>query len=258
MSLSPIVEKPHVFLALLLLCLLVSLASAQSPRTSSRDSTQPTPQTASPKAGLPVGAKPENANQRVETVKWTDVGVFIVMIVGMLLQLGVSAVGFGLIWFQVGLFRVQIEQLNRGIRGETHSRLYDHYLKVTERLAEQSKLRPYFYNPDKELKEDDAGYADLREEIDMMCEIIAGLLEHAAVQEENLPKDSWEACWKAYTIERFAKSVELRKFFRDNYEWYAESFRRVVKAEFPHLILPCGCTTEAAAKQKTCSKGKGT
>ena len=248
MSLIAILANPRLFLTSILICMLVTLASAQSPRASSSVSSQSKPQTGAAIENAPVAANSGNATQQAERVKWTDV----VIAIAVSLQLLISVVGFWLIWLQV-------KQLNRGIRGETHSRLYDHYLKVTERLAVESKLRPYFYDPKKELKEDDAGYADLREEIDMMCEIISGLLEHAAVQKENLPKDSWVACWQAYTYERFEKSVELRKFFRDNRKWYAESFRNVVELKYPHLVLPCGCTaeectTEEAAKEKTCPK----
>lgn len=202
--------------------------------------TQPTPPTGNtPEA---PGRKVEGPAQILETVKSTDVSIVRLMLIGIALQ----AIGFGLVWSQV-------RQLNRGIQGETHSKLYDHYLKITERLAGETKLRPYFYNREKELKTDAAGYADLRGEIDMMCEIILGLLEHAAVQKKNLPKDSWTACWEAYTNERLDKSIELRKFFRENHLWYAKSFRAVVAAKYPHLTKDCGCAPREAAIQRDCA-----
>lgn len=183
----------------------------------------------------------ENSRQPAETVKWTDVYIWRLMAFG----IGVQVIGFALVWWQVG-------QLKRGIQGETHSRLYDHYLKITERLAAEKDLRAYFYDPKVELKEGAANYADLRDRIDMMCEVILGLLEHAAVQEKNLPKDSWEACWEKYTHERFDKSLELRKFLRDNHGWYAKSFCRVVAERYPHLIKVCGCTIDVAAANADC------
>jgi hypothetical protein len=178
---------------------------------------------------------PAKEDVGTEKVKWTDVWDFRVLTVGIVLQL-----------FALGLVWRQIEKLKQGIQGETHSKLYDHYLKVNELLSQQSRLRPYFYNQ-KVLKEDAAGYADLRDEIDMMCEVIAGLLEHATVQEVNLPRATWETCWKAYTYERFEKSPELRQFFHDNQEWYAEPFRKVVGRRYPELIKPCNSTAGGTA-----------
>ncbi len=181
---------------------------------------------------------------QVETVKWTDVEILRWMKIGILVQAIISVLGFLILFFQ-------ITQLNRGIRGDAHSKLYDHYLKVTERLADAPHLRPYLYNC-KILNLEAAGYADLREELDMMCEIILGLLEHATVQKENLPEDSWHACWEAYTNERLEKSVELRRFFRENYRWYAKSFQCVVKEKFPHLVHDCNCDTDTVITQNTC------
>ena len=67
----------------------------------------------------------------------------------------------------------------------------------------------------------------------MMCELLAGLLEHAALQRKNLPGEFWEECWRNYTYERFDSSPALREFWRDNPKLYALTFRTVVNFR-PH------------------------
>ena len=144
-------------------------------------------------------------------VPWNDVA-----------QLAISVVAFPFVVYQIW-------QLNRSVQADTHSNLYDHYLKVIELFFEKPHLRPYFYEC-KRLTDDAnaAGNEKLRREIDVMCETIAGLLEHAAVQKKNLPGDSWENCWKAFTVERFRQSPALRQFLAKNGGWYAEAFRTML------------------------------
>lgn len=166
-------------------------------------------------------------NGKTGKVGWTDVQA-IIPIIGFSLQLLISSVGFALLIRQITL-------LNRGIQGDTHSKLYNHYLKVNDLLSKKPELRPYFYDG-KPLEEGSPGHENVLAEIEMRSEIILGLLEHAAVQKNNLPADSWEHCWSAYTYERFKKSPELQKFFRNNYHWYAGSFCEVVRKKFPQLL----------------------
>jgi len=200
------------------------MALAQTPAASPTSPSQSSPQTSVSPARNATDGSIGNAKDKVT---WTDLEAMIPMM-GFGLQIVISIAGFTLVWWQ-------IKQLNRSIAGDTHSKLYDHYLKVTELLSQKPALRPFFYEG-VELERGFPGYADLRAEIEMTCEIILGLLEHAAVQEKNLPKETWETCWKAYTHERFEKSPELQKFFKDNRKWYAEPFRKVVGSRFRELI----------------------
>jgi len=180
-------------------------------------------------APIAASTNPGNATESSKTdkVRWTDLEA-IIPIIGFSLQLLISAVGFSLVFWQIRL-------LNQGIQGDTHSKLYDHYLKVNDLLSKKPELRPYFYY-DYKLKDDSPGHATVLAEIEMMSEIILGLLEHAAVQRDNLPADSWEHCWYAYTVERFKRSPELQRFFQDNHQWYAGSFCEVIQKEFPELF----------------------
>lgn len=229
------------FLNLILICLLAAFACAQSSTTPRITST---PLAAEPDTtSIPAAGNLANT-QSVENVKWTDVAVFKAMVVGIVLQLLISVIGFYFLWAQIKL-------LASGIVGETHSKLYDHYLKITDRLFSEDVLKPYFYDQE-ELKATDT--PQLRRRVELMSEMIAGLLEHATLQRGNLPDDSWRACWEAYTEERLKQSVELRRFLRENYAWYAKSFRETVGAKHPHLIEKCKCPIELVIKDPQCAE----
>jgi hypothetical protein len=229
--------------SVLLILMFVTAANGQAPTANRpRQSISPTP-TNSP-APLTNNANSASVNSstatesgKSEKVRWTDLEA-IIPIIGFSLQLIISAVGFGLVVWQISL-------LNRGIQGDTHSRLYDHYLKVNDLLSKKPELRPYFYDG-KSLEASHPKHADMLAEIQMMSEVILGLLEHAAVQKDNLPPDSWANCWSNYTDERFQKSPELKKFFKDNHQWYALSFCEVIRGKFPELLKPAQPTSATA------------
>jgi hypothetical protein len=132
-----------------------------------------------------------------EAVKWTDVA-----------QLLVTIIGFVFVVLQLGSLRRQIE-------GDTHADLYGQYMEMGKLFLRKPHLRPYFYDST---------------EIDMMCELITTLLEHAALQRHNLPGESWADCWRAYTYARFDSSSVLRQWWRANEEVYAASFRTIVNS----------------------------
>ncbi len=87
--------------------------------------------------------------------------------------------------------------IQRAIQSDTHSKLYTHYLEVTKLLLQKPQLRPYFYGG-KVLDKSVPDQADIRQEIEVMCEVFLSLFEHAVVQKNNLPGDSWQNCWRAY------------------------------------------------------------
>jgi hypothetical protein len=147
-------------------------------------------------------------------VKWTDV----VLAAG-------SVIGFVLVIYQ-------LMQLRHSIAGEAHGKLYAQYVELGKLLLARPHLYPYFFEC-KRLEGKEADNTALRNELSMMCELTLGLLEHAVVQRVNLPEDSWENCWRAYTYDRFANSSELRSFFEAKRKWYARSFCEVIDARRP-------------------------
>ena len=146
-----------------------------------------------------------------EAVKWTDVA-----------QLLVTVIGFVFVV-------LQLRSLRRATEGDTHADLYGQYMEMGKLFLRKPHLRPYFYDS-AEIDVTAPNGARIKQEVAMMCELITTLLEHAALQRPNLPGESWEECWKAYTYARFDSSSVLREWWRCNQQVYADSFRKVVNA----------------------------
>jgi hypothetical protein len=75
----------------------------------------------------------------------------------------------------------------------------------------------------------DVSNPHLTEEIELMSEMFLGLIEHAKLQEKNMPKDSWKNCWLPFSHERIRKSPQLMNFFRSNNVWYTQALRDVFR-----------------------------
>jgi hypothetical protein len=138
--------------------------------------------------------------------RWTDVAQGFVPI-------AVALAGVPFIWYQ-------LREVNRSVQGETLSELYGHYHDVVSIFLERPHLRPYFYE-NKTL--DDFADPELRSQVRTMCELIAGVLEHAVVQEQNVPKGSWKDCWESYVRERLKTSVVLREYLKENMDIYLKT-----------------------------------
>jgi len=145
------------------------------------------------------------------------------------IQASASLIGFIVIGYQV-------IQLRKNILGATQDRLYAHYMEILKLFMEKPHLYSYFYNAKAYSKLDD-NRENLREEIDIMSEAIFGIIEHACLQKQNLPHDSWNNCWQPYAHERMRKSAEMEKFIDPNQAWDTDSLRKVVK-EFYSMGRP--------------------
>lgn len=110
----------------------------------------------------------------------------------------------------------QISHLRKTMLASAHDRLEAHYLEVTKSFLAKPHLRPYFYQNAKL----DSDTGNRRSEIDMMSEILLGLIEHASLQKDNLTDETWDDCWEPYAMERLSKSIELRNFLNANRSWY--------------------------------------
>lgn len=132
-----------------------------------------------------------------------------------------SLIGFVVIGYQV-------IQLRKNIRGATQDRIYAHYNEVIKLFMQNPHLYPYFYKG-KQYSNLDNNRKNLREEIDIMSEAIFGVIEHACLQRQNLPNDSWRNCWEPYAHERMGKSPEMGRFIDPNQNWYTAALRKVVK-----------------------------
>jgi hypothetical protein len=132
-------------------------------------------------------------------VRWTDIVQVIVGVGG------------------IPLIIYQLREVQRSIQGQTLSELYDHYHQVVSAFLKKPELRPYFYE---NKSFDESTSAGLRVEVECMCELIAGILEHAMVQEKNVPSSAWSECWETFVIERIKKSSVLREYLKRNASWY--------------------------------------
>jgi hypothetical protein len=106
--------------------------------------------------------------------------------------------------------------------------LYGQYIEVGKLFFSHPELRPYFYAPAKGDRPKAEEGPD-RQRIATMCELITSLMEHASLQRDNLPGDSWEECWRPYAKARLKESKVLNDWWEKEKNMYAESFGEVVK-----------------------------
>lgn len=145
-----------------------------------------------------------------EKVKWTDVA-----------QLGVAIVGFVLIW-------LQLAKLKKALAGDAYTSLYEQYVDVCKLFLQKPHLRPYFYEQ-RTVDSREPGSEKTLAEIEIVAELMVGLLEHAALQQDSIPKEIYTQCWLEYTKDRF-KSPSLVAYWHENQRWYAKEFQIVVTA----------------------------
>lgn len=123
-----------------------------------------------------------------------------------------TAIGFGFVAWQAA-------ELRTTITDDALNTLYKQYTEMLSLLYTKPELYPYVYS--------NAVLSDpaLRAEMNLICEALLALIEHALMYDRRLPHDAWNNCWKPFAIERFRKSKELCKFFEDNKCWYAQSLK---------------------------------
>jgi len=161
----------------------------------------------------------------MDSVKWTDVWQAYASIGNLAVAfcaLVVAAFGLWAVWLQVRQVKVQVRQVNQTVAAETHSKLYDHYTNVVGMLLEHPHLRAYLYDGAPLEK---TASNELKSQCDTMCELMAGLLEHAWLQHGNLPPSSWRQCWMQFIKARIQESPSLQVFLDKNKEWYVKEFR---------------------------------
>jgi hypothetical protein len=139
----------------------------------------------------------------------------------------VAAVGLPvLIWHVRGVHR-GIETQTRNIQAQTLGCLYNHYFTLCRTLLRRPHLRGYLY--DGALMATVPADDKRRSQVDTVCEMMTGLLEHAVLQQPNIPPDSWSNCWQPFLKEMYKKSdSELAGFYRKNRHFYSKDFQRVV------------------------------
>ena len=138
-------------------------------------------------------------------------------------QAVVAFLGFIILWWQ-------INGLKKAVHSETQAKLYDHYTNVVALILERPYLRPYLYKDDPVPGESEEA-AKRRREVETMCEIMAGLLEHGLLQKDNLPTKAWRQCWESFISARVNESQPLCHFVKRNEQWYVKLFRDLFPAD---------------------------
>lgn len=138
-----------------------------------------------------------------------------------------------LIWHVRGVHK-GIKTQTRNLQAQTLGRLYNHYFTVCRILLRRPHLRGYLYDGVvmKALPVD----AKRRSQVDTICEMMTGLLEHSVLQQPNIPEDSWLNCWQPFLREMYKEheqESELVGFYRKNRHFYSTDFQRVVDPLLP-------------------------
>jgi hypothetical protein len=136
-----------------------------------------------------------------------------------------------LIWHVRGVHK-GIETQTRNIQAQTLGCLYNHYFILCRTLLRRPHLRGYLY--DGAVMNAVPVDAKRRSQVDTICEMMTGLLEHAVLQKPNIPKDSWSDCWQPFMKEMYKeKESELAAFYRKNRHFYSTKFQQVVDPIVP-------------------------
>ena len=146
-----------------------------------------------------------------ETVKWTDMFQAIGSIAGVI----ISIVGFILVWRQIKLTNETLKQNN-------HTSIYTINTDIYKYLADNSHLRPYFYN-NKELEDKDPNTQQLLG----FCEILADFFEFILIEEDTLDHNLI-APWEFYMRKIYKNSPVFRKYIEENKEQYTKTLTSVI------------------------------
>ena len=131
-----------------------------------------------------------------------------------------------LIWHVSGVHK-GLQTQNRNIQAQTLGRLYNHYFTLCRALLRRPHLRGYLY--DAVVLKADLADDKLRSQVNTVCEMMTGLLEHAVLQRPNIPAGSWCDCWQPFLEEMYKNNdSELAEFFRKNRHFYSTDFQKVV------------------------------
>jgi hypothetical protein len=132
--------------------------------------------------------------------------------------LGCTVIGFVFVW-------LQLRRVKQTIEAEGQDSLYGRYQGLLALLADRPYLYPYLYEK-KWPVVSDSDHPHLRAELALACEAILGLLEHAALFDEDVPDAALGECWRSYGYARMKESVALQEFYDRNRNIYAPALRR--------------------------------
>jgi len=154
---------------------------------------------------------------------WIEFGQLVVAGAGLV----VAGAGLAFVWKQLLDVKTTIELQNKNIQAQTLASIYREYFRACRELVKRPYLRPYLYEGK---RFDDPHITDaVRAQVTAMCELMTGVLEQAAVQQNNLPDDAWSGCWAPFVRRMYENQAsEFVAYYRANRDVYAVVFQNIV------------------------------
>ena len=146
-------------------------------------------------------------NQNVRRTHWTDV---VSMVFSIFSFIGVLA----LIW--------QIDQVERAIKGETYSRIYDQEFQLFQNLLNDTTYYDYFY----EGKITTPGTIE-HKKVTVLIAMFADYVENICLQKENLDDDVKRA-WEEWVYGMYESTPMLRMHYNDFLSIYSKQCQHLI------------------------------
>jgi hypothetical protein len=112
----------------------------------------------------------------------------------------------------------QIKQTNDNLRQSNHTAIYSINTDLYKFLADNSHLRPYFYD-NKKVEEEH------RSQVFSVCELLADFFEFILVEENSLSEEIRKP-WANYRRMIYRNSPAFRRFLHENSEQYCDKMLR--------------------------------
>jgi hypothetical protein len=146
-------------------------------------------------------------NQNVRSTHWTDV---VSMIFSIFSFIGVGA----LIW--------QIDQVERAIKGETYSKIYDQEFQLFQNLLNDTTYYDYFY----EGKITVPGTVQ-HKKVTVLIAMFADYIEQICLQKENLDSDV-QVAWEEWIYGMYESTPMLRQHYDDFLSIYSRQCQKLI------------------------------
>jgi hypothetical protein len=143
-------------------------------------------------------------------------------------QLVIALGGVGFVIKQLFDVQESLDLQNKNLQAQTLATIYREYFRVCREVVKRPHLRAFLYEG---LRLDAAHKADdtLRAEVTTICELMTGVLEQAAVQRKNLPREAWLRCWRPFVREMYRNPAsEFAEYYRKHRHFYATCFKAIV------------------------------
>jgi hypothetical protein len=148
---------------------------------------------------------PQAAEWPAKVQAWTSVAGVLIATIGFILVL------------------IQIHELKKAIRAETHGRIYDHAFEVQKVFIDHPEFRKYFYDgvslQSGGIRRGSLEHAQLLG----FAELLADYLEHITLQCDNVPPHVRDA-WTNYRRTLTTGSPLLKEFLDANTGHYSANF----------------------------------